>query len=142
MEFGLYVTPKKGRTVPRFGAPRGTYIGAKRVGKQLEWDEERIVGIPADEYRRFRAEYDGAIADGSLVRRSAEDFEKQREDRKVAKKRAAAEAAAEAEQAAKSADAEATEAQRVRAIQETAATIPAPTGERPKAFLLGGKDER
>lgn len=139
MEFELYVTPVQGRAVRRFGAPAGSYIGAKRVGKQLEWDEERIVGIPADEYRRFRAEYDGAIADGSLALRKAEDFEKQRADRIVARKRAAAEAAAEA---AKPTDAEAADAQRVRAIQETAATIPAPTGERPKAFLLGGKDER
>lgn len=137
MQFAIYVSSVKGHAVPRFGAPAGTYLGARRIGKQLEWDEERIVAIPADEYRRYRAEYDGAIADGSLKPRSADDYAKQVDDRKAAKQRAAIEAA----EAAKPADAEADEAKRIRAIQETAATIPAPTAERPKAFLLG-KDER
>ena len=140
MEFGLYVSPVKGHAVPRFGAPAGTYIGARRVGKQLEWDEERIVAIPANESKRYRAEYDGAIRDGSLRERKAEEYAAQLDDRKAAKRKAATEAA----EAAKPADADApAKATGIRAIAESApvASPTAPT-ERPKALLLGGKDER
>lgn len=147
MEFGIYVTPKKGATVPRFGAPRGTYIGAKRGGKQIEWDEGRIVAIPVDEYRRFRAEYDGAIADGSLRQHKAEAYEAQVEKRKEAsaeaKKKAESDAKKRAEEAAKAetdaaqAAAEPSEAKRVHAIAETGATAPAPAaGERPRPVTL------
>lgn len=125
MEFGLYVTPVAGRTVPRFGAPRGSYIGARRAGNQLEWDEERIVAIPADEYRRYRAEYDGAITDGSLKRRKAQEYEAQQKKRAEANRKAKEEAR----------DAE---VKRVRAVTETAATVPPPAeGERPRPILLG-----
>lgn len=126
MQSALYVTPKTGATVPRFGAPRGTYIGAKRVGKQLAWDEERIVAIPADEYRRYRAEYDGAIADGSLTVRNAADYAKQVEARKAANKKATAEAAKKAAEDAAKASAPADDA----------------PAERPKPLLLEGKDKR
>lgn len=152
MQSALYVTPKKGATVPRFGAPRGTYIGAKRVGKQLAWDEVRIVAIPADEYKRYRAEYDGAIADGSLTVRNAADYAKQVEERKAKNKKAAEDAAKKAAEAAPadtapadtaSADTAPTEPQRIRAIAETAATLAAPAdAERPKPLLLDGKDKR
>jgi hypothetical protein len=132
MEFGLYVSPVKGHAVPRFGAPAGTYIGAKRVGKQLEWDEERIVAIPVNESRRYSAEYDGAIRDGSLKVRTAEEYAQQVDDRKAAKKRAAIEAAEAAKPA--DADAPAAKATGVRAIAETAPVV-APT-ERPRPILL------
>jgi membrane protein involved in colicin uptake len=153
MEFALYVTPRRGATVPRFGAPRGTYIGARRVGKQLEWDEERIVAIPVEEYRRYRAEYEGAIADGSLKKHDADAYKAQQEKRKAAnaeaKKKAAGATAkqAEAKQTADAvdpnADTEPANAQRIRAVTEPAATIPPPAdANRPKPLLLGGKDER
>lgn len=133
MEFGLYVSPVKGCTVPRFGAPRGTYIGARRVGKQLEWNEERIVAIPADECRRFRAEYDGAIADGGLKRRTADEYRVQQEAREKAKKEAREKPAGGAESAPQAA--------RIHAIAETGATAPAPTdAERPEPLLLDGSD--
>jgi hypothetical protein len=133
MEFGLYVTPVKGRTVPRFGAPAGTYIGARRVGKQLEWDEERVVPIPENEYRRFRAEYDGAIADGALKKRSAADFEASQKALPARRKEAAEKAAAQNANAS-------TQATGIRAIAETAPVVsPHAHAERPKALLLDQK---
>jgi hypothetical protein len=125
MEFGLYVTPVEGRTVRRFGAPPNTYIGAKRVGKQITWDTVRIVGIPSNEYSRFRAEYDGAIADGALKKHTAAEYETQQKAR-AAKNAAAREAAG-------------LPAKGVRAVAESAPlTSPSGETERPKAFLLGG----
>jgi hypothetical protein len=136
MEFGIYVTPVKGRTVPRFGAPAGTYIGARRVGKQLEWDEERVVPIPENEYRRFRAEYSGAIADGALKKRTAADFEASQQALPARRKAAAEKAAAQ------NADTSAPAAG-IRAIAETAPIVsPNASADRPKALLLdqnGGK---
>ena len=98
MEFGLYVSPVAGHTVRRFGAPPNTYIGAKRVGKQMQWDEGKIVPIPDNEYRRFRAEYEGAITDGALKRRTAQEYSAQqakRAEQKTAAREAASGAVSE-----------------------------------------------
>ena len=76
--------------VQRFGAPPGTYWGVFRVKDELTWDRERVFAIPAAEYARFRAEYDGAVSDGGLIVRLKAEFEAQEkkrvEARKVAKK--------------------------------------------------------
>lgn len=119
MNFGLYVSPVKEFTVRRFGAPPNTYIGAKRVGKQMEWDEEKIVPIPENEYRRFRAEYEGAIADGALKRRTADEYKAQQDKRAEARKERREGAATG-----------------IRAIAESAS---APAVERPKPLLLDAK---
>lgn len=86
MEFGLYVSPVAGHTVRRFGAPPNTYIGAKRVGKQMLWDEGKIVPIPENEARKYAAEYEGAIASGALRRRTADEHKAQQEAREKARK--------------------------------------------------------
>jgi hypothetical protein len=136
MEFGLYVTPVKGRTVSRFGAPVGTYIGARRVGKQLEWDEERIVPIPENEYRRFRGEYDGAIADGALKKHTADEYKASQEALRARRKEAAEQAAADAAPAAEP-------TRGIRAIAETAPVVsPTATTERPQPLLVERKGGR
>lgn len=134
MEFALYVSPVEGRTVRRFGAPPGTYIGAKRVGKQIEWNEERIVPIPDNEYRRFRAEYHGAIADGALKLRTADEYKAQQDARK-AKRTVDAPDAGDAPVAYDAAPP--VQATGIRAIAETAPIVsPTAQTERPKALLL------
>ena len=121
VDFGLYVSPVKGFTVRRFGAPPNTYIGAKRVGKQMEWDEEKIVPIPQNEARKYGAEYAGAFASGALKRRTADEYKAQQEKRAEAKKeRRASDGAATG----------------IRAIAESAS---APAVERPKPLLLDAK---
>jgi hypothetical protein len=143
VEFGLYVSPVAGHTVRRFGAPPNTYIGAKRVGKQMEWDEWKIVPIPENEARKYRAEYEGAITDGALKRRTADEYKAQQEDlpkkREEARKKKREEAEAKArETAAKQPDAtSAGAATGIRAIAESAN---APGVERPKALLLSGQE--
>jgi hypothetical protein len=128
VEFGLYVSPVAGHTVRRFGAPPNTYIGAKRVGKQMEWDEWKIVPIPENEARKYRAEYEGAITDGALKRRTADEYKAQQEAREKARKerRAPADSAPAPDGAATG----------IRAIAESAS---APAVERPKALLLSGQ---
>jgi hypothetical protein len=139
MEFGLYVSPVKGRTVPRFGAPVGTYIGARRVGKQLEWDEEKIVPIPENEYRRFRAEYDGATAEGALKKHSADEYKAAQEALKKKREEVAKAAQDGKPNAAPAADAVPVPepAAGIRAIAETAPVVsPSAQAERPRAVPL------
>jgi ATPase subunit of ABC transporter with duplicated ATPase domains len=131
MEFGLYVSSVEGHIVRRFGAPPNSYIGAKRTGKQIAW-ETKIVPIPQNEYSRYRAEYDGAIAAGALTKRTAEEYKAQQAKRTEQKLAAREQAAAGAELA---------QAERIHAIAETGATAPTPTdAERPTALLLDGGD--
>ena len=125
MEFGLYVSPVKGFTVRRFGAPPNTYIGAKRVGKQMLWDEAKIVPIPENEARKYGAEYDGAIASGALKRRTAAEYAAQQEAR--AKARKERRAGAESAQAAPVAAAEPAQAE---PTDDADATAPADGGSK------------
>lgn len=102
MEIGIYVSPVKGHMVQRFGAPPGTYWGVERArGGELAWEESRIFAIPLAEYQRFQSEYDGAVNDRGLKKRTATEYEAHEKSRAEARKKAKAEAAkAEAEAAA------------------------------------------
>jgi hypothetical protein len=88
MSEAVYLSPVKGRLVPRFstlGGPGGrTYIGAQRTADGLVVNEDAVAQIPAVEFGRYRKEYTRAIADGSLKKRTREDFEAWRKARLAA----------------------------------------------------------
>lgn len=68
-----YLSCVPGRVVPRYGAPAGTYIGARRTRLGFDWSPERVVAIPVEEWVRYQREYGRAVADGALrVRTEAE----------------------------------------------------------------------
>jgi hypothetical protein len=76
--FALFVSSVAGMPVTRFGTR--TLIGAARRHLEptiVDYTPELIVPLPADEYARYRREYNRALANGSLRRRSAEDWRAQ-----------------------------------------------------------------
>lgn len=79
--FALFVSSVEGHAVARFGTGAPTrsnaFIGATRSIEdptQIEWRTDEVVPITEAEYRDFRREYDGAIAAGSLVKRTENDY--------------------------------------------------------------------
>lgn len=100
----LYVSSVEGHLVTRFGAK--LYIGASRNPadpSQITWDLGLVVKIPEAEVLAYGREYRAAIAAGSLLVRTAADFEafvaaqaaateKELADRKAAEEKAKAEA--------------------------------------------------
>lgn len=67
----LYVSSVPGRLVFRFGT--SVLIGATRSSespKQIDWDTDNVVRIPAAEARQYAREYDGAFERGDLQKRS------------------------------------------------------------------------
>lgn len=76
--FALYVSAIEGKPVTRFGTR--TLIGASRsraTPNVVDYDTQRVVAIPQEEYSRFRREYDRALGNGSLRRRKAEEWQAQ-----------------------------------------------------------------
>ncbi len=77
--FGLFVSAVEGKPVHRFGAPN-VLIGADRdpeEPRKIRYDTNAVVAIPKAEAQRYSREYLRLIAEGALVERSAEDFERQ-----------------------------------------------------------------
>jgi hypothetical protein len=67
----LYVSSVPGRLVFRFGT--SVLIGATRSPenpKQVSWDADKVVRIPAAEARQYAREYAGAFERGDLQKRS------------------------------------------------------------------------
>ena len=67
----LYVSSVPGRLVFRFGT--SVLIGATRSSenpKQVTWEADKIVRIPAIEARRYAREYGGAFDRGDLKRQT------------------------------------------------------------------------
>jgi hypothetical protein len=76
LKIALYVSSVEGRHVQRYGSE--TMIGAvidRSVEGLVRWDTEKVVAIPEAEYQAYRAEYERLIREGSLVRRTAADFD-------------------------------------------------------------------
>lgn len=99
----LYVSCVDGKPVSRFrlggrgGARAADLIGATRgEGRAITYDVERVVMISGAEVAAFGREYERAIRDGNLTRRTAEDFTAYQ----AASKTRAAEAAATATKSA------------------------------------------
>jgi hypothetical protein len=76
--FALFVSAVTGQPVTRFGTR--TLVGAERRLNEptiIDYDPSRVVAISQPEYARYRREYERAIRDGSLTRRSVEDWQAQ-----------------------------------------------------------------
>jgi hypothetical protein len=67
-----YFSSVEGRAVQRFGS-KG-FVGAKRTIDGHEWDVNCIVAISLGELARYGREYGRALAEGSLVERTAKEF--------------------------------------------------------------------
>ena len=86
MQEFVYVSAVKGHLVNRFPSlrqPTAQYIGAARKGKKITWDEDQVVAIPEQEWRKYRREYRRAVADGALKERSKADFDAWQAKRKA-----------------------------------------------------------
>lgn len=78
--FALYVSCIEGALVTRYGT--ATFIGAERRATAptvVDYHPEQIVAIPHDEFRKYRREYLRALRDGSLVERTAAEWQRQNE---------------------------------------------------------------
>ena len=73
--FGLFVSSVDGCPVARFGTK--VLIGAVRQGSSVTYNTKTIVPIPLAEARRYRREYERAIGNGSLRKRSAKAWREQ-----------------------------------------------------------------
>ena len=97
----LYVSSVKGAAVTRYstmvaGKRAGLLIGAERDTKnpkQLSWNTELVVKIPAQEYAEFRKEYDKALRAKCLVPRTEQEYQAQQEALEEAAKKDAEERA-------------------------------------------------
>ena len=69
-----YGTGGRGRANGLIAAERDPQSGA------VSFDLEAIVKIPAEEWRRYRREYDRALQGGALIRRTAEEYAKHVEE--------------------------------------------------------------
>lgn len=77
-QFALFVSSVEGSLVTRYGT--ATFIGAERSAtdpRAVEWHPDQVVAIPHDEYRKFRREYLRALREGSLVERTADEWNRQ-----------------------------------------------------------------
>lgn len=81
--FALFVSCNEAAgPVTRFGTR--TIIGGARNAKdptRVEFTPELVVAIPHDEYNRYRREYDRALSNKSLVRRSVKQWRQQNQQR-------------------------------------------------------------
>ena len=85
MSHDLFVSPVVGRPTSRFGTATKTtnnhIIGGHRKqgppgsGRPIEIDEAQIVMIPSVEYVANKREYDRAIQEGSLRKRTKKEYE-------------------------------------------------------------------
>jgi len=76
--FALFVSSVEGSLVTRHGTR--TFIGATRRAKEptvIDWQPDVIVAFPHDEYRRYRREYDRALRDKSLAKRTEAEWRAQ-----------------------------------------------------------------
>jgi hypothetical protein len=76
--FALFVSAVDGQPVTRFGTR--TLVGASRRQNEptiIDYDPSRVIAISRGEYARYRREYERAIRDGSLTRRTVEDWQAQ-----------------------------------------------------------------
>jgi|SRR6187551_177323 len=76
--FALFVSCVEGSLVTRYGTR--TFIGAERRTLEpnvVDYHPEQIVAIPHDEFRKYRREYTRALRDGSLVQRTADEWQRQ-----------------------------------------------------------------
>lgn len=104
----LYVSCVDGKPVTRFalggrgGARQGSVIGAVRgEGRAYTYNPRAVVMISAGEVEKFGREYERAIADKHLVRRTEDDFEAWQLAQKAAEKKALEEQKKAADAAAK-----------------------------------------
>jgi hypothetical protein len=79
LAFALYVScvPAQGPTT-RYGTR--TFIGAERNAAQptvIQYDPELVVALTAEEWRKYRREYQRALASGALVTRTAAEYRAQ-----------------------------------------------------------------
>jgi hypothetical protein len=74
--FGLFVSSVPGKPVARFGASRVLIGAARRFdgSNGINYFPEQIVAIPYAELRRYRREYQRAIANGSLRARTGDEW--------------------------------------------------------------------
>ena len=72
-----YFKSVDGRAVPRFG--QRSYIGCRRGPDGFVWID-RAVSIPTLEVVKYLREYNRALADGSLVEVSKEQYDKEQAD--------------------------------------------------------------
>jgi hypothetical protein len=76
--FALFVSSVVGLPVTRWGSR--TLIGASRSAATptvVDYDTDAVVAIPDDEYRKYSREYDRALGNGSLRRRTEKDWQAQ-----------------------------------------------------------------
>ena len=69
-----YFSSVKNHVVPRYGSPR--YIGVRRTNEGWDWDTERIVPIPENESVRYGREYNRALREGALLKKTEQDYKK------------------------------------------------------------------
>lgn len=77
IEFALYVSSVEGRLVSRLGIKTGQYIGAYRDLTDpsiIVWDTNAIIPISEKEFRLYRREYERALTNRSLIKRSREEW--------------------------------------------------------------------
>lgn len=73
----IYVSSVEGALVPRYSTlltPTVEYVGATRGETGASWDPSLIVVIPGDEYQTFKREYDLALVNGFLRRRTLAEY--------------------------------------------------------------------
>lgn len=104
LEHPAYFSSVEGHLVSRYGAGRAL-IGASHTPTGVAWTPKLVVAISEGEWASYRREYEIAVREGALVRRTHADFvaqgeaEERENKRKVealeaAKKKAEAEAEA------------------------------------------------
>lgn len=77
-QFALFVSCVEGSLVTRYGTR--TFIGAERRAddpRVVDYHPEHVVAIPHDEFRKYRREYLRALREGSLVERTAAQWDAQ-----------------------------------------------------------------
>ena len=73
--FGLFVSCVDGQPVTRYGTR--TLIGAQRNAREptrIDYRPDQVVALTHAECAKYRHEYDRALSNGSLVRRTAADW--------------------------------------------------------------------
>lgn len=78
--FALFVSCVEGALVMRYGT--GTFIGAERRAREpqvVDYHPDQVVAIPHDEFRKYRREYLRALREGSLVERTADEWQRQQQ---------------------------------------------------------------
>jgi hypothetical protein len=83
----LFVSSVEGKPVTRLpvrgGRAPGGLIGARREGGKYVYDTAAVVGLTRAEVREHRSYYERVIAEGSLRRRTQEEWERARTAQKA-----------------------------------------------------------